>query len=69
MADLEGPRVVWRKSTASDSGSCVEVAVVGGSLLVRDSMNRNGPVLRFSLADWSAFLAHASTGDVGLRRA
>jgi hypothetical protein len=69
VADFGEQRIAWRKSTASNSGACVEVAVMGGSVLVRDSMNRNGPVLLMSPTAWSALLAHARTGDATLRRA
>ncbi|WDZ87485.1 DUF397 domain-containing protein [Micromonospora cathayae] len=54
--DLTG--AVWRKSSRSDNGgsTCVEVAtnlpdVVG----VRDSKDRQGPVLTFSPAAWATF--------------
>ncbi len=67
MADFKEPCIAWRKSTASNSGGCVEVAVVGGSILIRDSANRDGVVLRFSSAVWPAFLAHARGKDSGLR--
>jgi hypothetical protein len=69
VADFEEPCLAWRKSTASNSGGCVEVAVLEGSVLVRDSMNRNGPVLRLSSTAWSALLARARTKDAGRRRA
>lgn len=40
----------WRTSTYSGSngGECVEVAARGGHVLIRDSKNRQGPVLRVS---------------------
>jgi len=57
VANLEEPGIAWRKSTASDTGGCVEVAVVGGSVLIRDSGNPDGVVLRLPCASWSAFLA------------
>lgn len=56
MTDFRDPHITWRKSTASDSGNCVEVAVVGRSVLVRDYINPGGAVLEFSPAAWSAFL-------------
>jgi len=59
VADFEEPYIAWRKSTASDSGGCVEAAAVGGSVLVRDSRNRGGAVLRFPPVAWSAFLERA----------
>ncbi|WP_237319089.1 DUF397 domain-containing protein [Streptomyces sp. JJ36] len=48
----------WRKSTRSeDPKGCVEVARDVRNTSVRDSKDRNGPVLAFSAGAWSAFLA------------
>lgn len=63
MADFREPHITWRKSTASDSGGCVEVAVVGRSVLIRDSANPDGAVLRLPPAAWSAFLTLTRDGD------
>jgi hypothetical protein len=68
VADFEKPRIAWRKSTASNTGNCVQVAVAGGSVLVRDSANPR-VVLALPPAAWSVFLVHARGGDLGLRRA
>ena len=67
MADFEKLCIVWRRSTKSGSGNCVEVAVVDGSVLIRDSANPNGVVLRLPPAAWSALLVHARSTDFGLR--
>ncbi len=69
MADFEEPRVAWRKSSASSTNGCVEVAAVGGSVLIRDSVDRDKVVLRFPLAAWSAFLERERGTDPGPRRA
>jgi hypothetical protein len=69
VADLEKPRIAWRMSTKTGSGNCVEVAVAGGSVLIRDSTNPDGVVLSLSPAAWSAFLAHARSKDFGPRGA
>ena len=47
----------WRKSTHSDAsgGQCVEVAS-GGTVLVRDTTNRDGGTLAFSGPAWERFL-------------
>jgi hypothetical protein len=63
VANLEEPGIAWRKSTASNTGGCVEVAVVGGSMLIRDSGNPDNAVLRFPSASWSAFLARICGED------
>jgi hypothetical protein len=57
-------QVKWRKSTKSGSnGQCVEVARVDGTIWVRDSKDPNGSVLKFTEAEWDAFLAGASRGE------
>lgn len=50
--------VVWRKSTHSDAngGACIEVADLSGRVAVRDSKDRNGPVLSFTAPDWQRFI-------------
>ena len=50
----------WRKSSYSGSngGECVEVASPG-AVLVRDTTDRNGPVVTFTADAWRAFLASA----------
>ena len=68
MPDFEEPCIAWRKSTASNSSGCVEVAVVDGSVLIRDSVNPTGVVLRLPPGVWSAFLTRTRGEDFGLRR-
>ena len=48
----------WRKSSYSGSngGECVEVATTE-AVLIRDTANRSGPVLRFTAEAWRAFTA------------
>jgi Domain of unknown function (DUF397) len=55
MERVASPR--WRKSTYSGSngGGCVEVAGHGHSVLVRDTQDQSGPVLRFGPAAWRRF--------------
>ena len=55
----------WHKSTRSSGGdNCVEVAVAAdGAVGMRDSKDRSGPVLEFSLDGWAAFLAGVRDGE------
>jgi hypothetical protein len=56
--DLTG--AVWRKSSRSsgNGGDCVEVAGnLPGVIGVRDSKDRQGPVLTFEPAAWRSFVA------------
>jgi hypothetical protein len=55
----------WVKSSLSFSnGNCVEVAELpGGGVGVRNSRDPDGPVLRFTPAEWRAFLGGARLGE------
>jgi hypothetical protein len=56
---MEGPNAVtWRKSSYSGSngGQCVEVAAPG-RVLVRDTKDRAGAVLKFGPDAWREFAA------------
>jgi hypothetical protein len=57
--------VFWRKSSFSQvNGHCVEVAGLPGKVVgVRDSKNPGGHVLRFTAAEWGAFLPGVHDGD------
>ncbi|MFV2112876.1 DUF397 domain-containing protein [Micromonospora sp. LOL_025] len=46
----------WRRSSRSDDGNCVEVAV-DDAVLIRDSKNPDGPVLRFAPRRWRSFIS------------
>ena len=48
----------WIKSSLSfANGNCVELAALGGMVLIRDSKNPDGPWLRFDGAVFGEFLA------------
>ena len=46
----------WRKSSFSANGDCVEVAVKGGTVLVRDSRRREETTISFQSAAWQEFI-------------
>jgi hypothetical protein len=49
----------WRVSTCTGGqGNCVEVGTSATKVAVRDSKNREGPVLRFDPSVWHAFIRH-----------
>jgi Domain of unknown function (DUF397) len=54
---MEGTEMNWRKSTYSSNGggNCVEVGDRASRVLVRDTKDRTGPVLRVSAAAWRMF--------------
>lgn len=50
--------IAWRTSSyTGGSGNCVEVAATPGTVLVRDTKDREGPVLAVPATAWRAFLA------------
>jgi hypothetical protein len=64
--DLSGAR--WRKSSYSSSNAnCVEVAVTDPAVAVRDTKDRQGPVLVFSPGEWRTFTAGVRNGEFDLR--
>jgi hypothetical protein len=68
QAEIAG--ATWRKSSwSAENGNCVEVAQLPGDAIgVRHSKDvaPGRPVLTFSLADWSSFLAGLHVGDFDL---
>jgi Domain of unknown function (DUF397) len=64
---VQGPEGLdWRKSSLSNSVGCLEYAIDGDSVLIRDSKHRGGPVLSFSPLEWGDFVNGARRGDFDL---
>lgn len=59
--DLES--LAWRKSSTSGMSGCVEVAIFGEFVVVRDSKNANGGNLQLTLAVWEDFVAALKAGN------
>lgn len=59
------PSPCWVKSSYSvANGECVELAEMpDGSVGVRDSKHRDGPVLLFDRREFDAFLSAAAAGE------
>jgi len=61
--------VAWRKSRQSmNGGNCVEVARVPDGIVVRDSANEAGAMLRYSPQTWRDFLAKAKSGKFDVKK-
>jgi len=56
---------VFRKSSFSGAvnPACVEVGFVTAQVLLRDSKDPDGPVLRFTPEEWKAFIAGVKDGQ------
>lgn len=63
MAGSQQTDIIWRKSTASGAGECVEVAFADELVLVRSSRDRLGSVLSFSRQEWEAFVEGVNNGE------
>jgi hypothetical protein len=57
------PLDTWRKSSRSGVNGCVEVAYIDDRVAVRDSKDRQGPMLVFTHAEWDAFLSGVRDGE------
>lgn len=67
MSDRSGDDQPFRKSSFSpDAGGCVEVAVVRGTVRVRDSKNPDGPVFSFDELEWDSFVKGVKAGEFDL---
>ena len=58
----------WRVSSrCGPNGPCVSVALFpDGTVAVRDTKEPEGPILRFTREEWTAFLAGAADGEFTL---
>jgi hypothetical protein len=54
---------LWFRALCCEDGSCVEVASAGDGVAMRDSKDQDGPILRFTRDEWTAFLTGAKAGD------
>lgn len=55
--DVEVLAEDWRKASRSvNNGACVEVGSAQAAVLIRDSVNRSGVVVKYSARSWQAFL-------------
>lgn len=60
--------IQWQKSSYSgNTGNCVEVAVAGHVVAVRDSKDPGGPHLAFAPYEWQAFALEVKAGQHSLR--
>ena len=55
----------WRMSSKSNgSGSCVEIADKDGGIIVRNSNDRSGSSVKYTAAEWDAFIAGVRGGEM-----
>ncbi|GAB1689019.1 DUF397 domain-containing protein [Krasilnikovia sp. M28-CT-15] len=61
MSDSIEPQ--WRKSSRCGNGTCVEVAKVDDTYLIRDSKNPGAAALAFTEQEWIAFVDGVTAGE------
>jgi hypothetical protein len=67
VADYDGePAPIWRKSTRSDSGGCLEVALANGIVLLRDSKRPDGSILSIAPRAWTALIAEVRCSAIDI---
>ncbi len=66
MTEPEYAGLPWRKSSASSTGDCVEVAVGREHVYVRHSGRGDGQVIAYLYREWDAFLAGVLKGEFNL---
>ncbi|WP_306216357.1 DUF397 domain-containing protein [Actinoplanes sp. RD1] len=54
----------WKRSSYCADGACVEVALDGEHVAMRDAKDPQGPVMRVSRQDWQNFTARIVAGDI-----
>lgn len=64
MSACDQTGLVWRKAARSGESGCIEVAFVDGTVLVRDSKNPAGLVLKVPLLEWYTFLRIVSDDTI-----
>jgi len=64
MVEAIWDQAAWHTSRRSAEGAnCVECAPLGDRIGVRDSKDRDGPVLVFGRATWTAFVESVKRGE------
>ena len=54
----------WRTARKCDTGACVEIGILGDSVLIRNSADRDGERLTLSRGEWQEFVAAMKRGDL-----
>ena len=67
MSNLQRMDVIWRVSSKSSGGNCIEVGDSEIAILVRDTKNRDQGMLSFPSTAWENFIKVIQTDSISLR--
>jgi len=56
----------WRRASRCGGSGCVEVAISGAEIAVRDAKRSDSPVLTYSAEEWRVFIAGVKDGEFDL---
>ncbi len=59
--------LVWQRSSACESGACVEVAITDNAVMIRNSANPDYILVTKSHTRWQEFLAAVKDGVLDFR--
>jgi Domain of unknown function (DUF397) len=63
MGGRSADEVSWHVSKQCDGGQCVEIGILGKSVLVRNSADRGGTYVTLGRDKWQVFVAGIKDGD------
>lgn len=63
LSEAERTALLWLKAQASGATGCVEIASAVDKIALRDSKDPDGPILVYTLIEFSAFLKGARNGE------
>ena len=55
--------LTWHTALSCNGGTCVMVAASGQTVFLADSKSPDGPVLKYSPAEWREFVTGIKNGD------
>ena len=64
MSILQQMNLIWRVSSKSNTGNCVEVANDGTAIFVRDTKDRSRGILAFPSTAWEDFIKTIQTESI-----
>jgi hypothetical protein len=63
MGGKSSDEPTWRTAKRCEGGACVQIAILGESVIIRSSADPDGTCATLSRDEWREFLAGAKDGD------